>query len=404
MVVVVFDNFGPYHLARLKAAAKRTPLTGIEVAGVSYEYSWIPARKSETIRIIQLLPEATSVSISKAELATRLWNALSQVSPGAVLVPGWSTYASLATISWCTAKKIPSILMSESGESDQQRVWWEELIKQRIVRLCSSSLVGGQTHVDYAVKLGMGRERCFTGYDTVDNQYFAIKAEEARLHGFAIRRKCGLPENFFLASARFIAKKNLLGLIGAYACYRAEAERIGKTGSEIWELVLLGDGHLRSTIESHCSKLQIKDHVHMPGFKQYPDLPVYYGLAKAFIHASTTEQWGLVVNEAMASGLPVLVSNRCGCARDLVKEGVNGYTFNPYDGEQLAQLMVKLADLKSELSSMGAASKRIIANWGPERFADGLTKAIESAVKNQVPCATLFDRVLLRILMQRSAA
>jgi 1,2-diacylglycerol 3-alpha-glucosyltransferase len=59
------------------------------------------------------------------------------------------------------------------------------------------------------------------------------------------------------------------------------------------------------------------------------------GLASAFIQASTTEQWGLVVNEAMASGLPVLVSERCGCAPDLVKNGVNGYTFDPYDIKEI---------------------------------------------------------------------
>ena len=145
-----------------------------------------------------------------------------------------------------------------------------------------------------------------------------------------------------------------------------------------WSLVLLGDGALRPALNSQLSTLNLHDHVQMPGFKQYPDLPAYYGLANAFIHASTTEQWGLVVNEAMASGLPVLVSNRCGCATDLVQDGVNGFTFDPYNIEEMAQLMLKLSTLNpSQLSTMCAASQRIISNLGPERFAQGLKAAVE---------------------------
>ena len=73
--------------------------------------------------------------------------------------------------------------------------------------------------------------------------------------------------------------------------------------------------------ERERSALGLDNDVIFPGFIQYDELPAYYGLAKAFIHASTVEQWGLVVNEALAAGLPVLVSERCGCAPDLVREG-----------------------------------------------------------------------------------
>jgi glycosyltransferase involved in cell wall biosynthesis len=121
-------------------------------------------------------------------------------------------------------------------------------------------------------------------------------------------------------------------------------------------------------------------HVLLPGFKQYPDLRAYYGLASAFVHASTTEPWGLVVNEAMASGLPVLVSNRCGCAPDLVRDGVNGFTFDPGNVEQLAHLMLKVSTLNYQLSTFSVASRRIVASWGADRFASGLHQAAEAAL------------------------
>src|ERR1035441_6959071 len=149
-----------------------------------------------------------------------------------------------------------------------------------------------------------------------------------------------------------------------------------------WSLVLLGDGPLRSALNSQLSTLNLHSHVLLPGFKQYPDLPVYYGLASAFIHASTTEQWGLVVNEAMASGLPVLVSNRCGCATDLVQAGVNGFTFDPYNEQEMAALMLKVSAFNFPLSDFGSQSQRIISKWGVARFAAGVQAAGASALSH----------------------
>ncbi len=77
----------------------------------------------------------------------------------------------------------------------------------------------------------------------------------------------------------------------------------------------------------------------LPGFKPYDELPVYYALANAFVHASTSEQWGLVVNEAIATGLPVIVSNRCGCAPELVNG--NGFTFDPTNEDELTDAAVR---------------------------------------------------------------
>ena len=103
----------------------------------------------------------------------------------------------------------------------------------------------------------------------------------------------------------------------------------------------------------------------------------------------------------MASGLPVLVSNRCGCAPDLVQEGVNGFTFDPYNVEELAQLMLKISASNFPLSAFGDASHRIIADWSPERFAFGLQQAVEVALRVSRPRSTWFDRLLLKALVYR---
>jgi glycosyltransferase involved in cell wall biosynthesis len=313
-----------------------------------------------------------------------------------------------------------------------------------MVRLCSAGLVGGKSHADYVARLGMARDRIFLGYDVVDNAYFAAEAAKWRkqnaesgkqkapasgqwsvvsgqksdvttqvsvfqndLRPLTADRCPPPPTPYFLASARFVEKKNLPRLIQAYALYRKKSEvRPQKSDlrpptSDLWSLVLLGDGPFRPDLCSLISDLSLQDSVLLPGFKQYNELPAYYAHAGAFVHASTTEQWGLVVNEAMASGLPVIVSNRCGCAAELVHEGVNGFAFDPYNVEQLAQLMLKISAFNFPLSAFGSESQRLISSWGPERFARGLRDACQVAVSAPPPRPNLFDRLLLRALLMR---
>ena len=293
------------------------------------------------------------------------------------------------------------VVMSESARQDEPRTWWKEMIKPRIVTFFSAALVGSQRHADYLVELGMPRERIFTGYDVVDNEYFRQKAEEIRSQRSEVRQKYALPENYFLASARFIEKKNLPGLLSAYAQYRERSQGTGVTdpgynGGMPWDLVLLGDGPLRETLNAQLSTLNLHDSVHLPGFKQYNELPVYYGLAKAFVHASTTEQWGLVVNEAVASGLPVIVSNRCGCAPELV-DG-NGFTFDPGNEHELAARLLEMASLSDEeRKHLGDNSYRIAANFAPERFGQGLEEAVQAALSSPRK-ASLSETALLKLL------
>ncbi|MGH7984476.1 MAG: glycosyltransferase [Candidatus Udaeobacter sp.] len=396
-IAVVFHHIGPYHHARLNAAADRLPVTGIEWSAKGYD-SWGAADSPARYRKVSLFPEATDHYPAKAQLRRTFSSALEQANPDVVAVNGWNNFGSLVAANCCVRLGIPMIVMSESARQDEPRTWWKEMIKQRIVGLYSAALVGGQRHVDYLVELGMPRERVFTGYDVVDNDYFAESALEIRNSKFETRKKYGLPENYFLASARFIEKKNLPRLIKAYAKYRQTSE-VGGQKSEVtvpWDLVLLGDGPLKPDLCSLISDLRLTAHVHLPGFKQYEELPVYYALAKAFVHPSTTEQWGLVVNEATASGLPVIVSNRCGCVPELVQD--NGFIFEPTDEHELASRLLQMASLSDdERRRLGDASYRIAANFAPERFGQGLEQTAQLAL-NQPRKASLLCRTLVRLL------
>src|SRR6478752_4236681 len=391
-VAVVFHHIGPYHHARLNAAADRLSVTGIEWSAKGYD-AWGASATPVRYHKVSLFPEATAHCPGNAKLKQAFWAALEQARPDVVAVNGWNNFGSLVAADCCVRRGIPMVVMSESAQQDEPRAWWKEMIKRRIVTLYSAALVGGQRHVEYLVELGIPIERIFTGYDVVDNNYFAQHAVEIRNLKREIRNMHGLPENYFLASARFIEKKNLPTLIRAYATYRQKSEA---SGTPPWDLVLLGDGPLRETLNTQLSTLNLREHVYLPGFKPYDELPVYYALANAFVHASTTEQWGLVVNEAIASGLPVIVSNRCGCAPELVNG--NGFTFDPTNEHELTTRLLEMASLSDqERKQLGDNSYRIAANFAPERFGEGLERAASVAMGVPQKRFGVIDRALLLV-------
>jgi glycosyltransferase involved in cell wall biosynthesis len=394
-LAILFDNFGPYHVARLRAAARRFNVLGVEVVHRSAEYAWqASSTDREAFKRVTLSPSDIMFENSAAKLSNLLDRELSSFGPDAVAIPGWSSRGAFAALHWCLNNAIPAIVMSASSAHDKRRNRLKERIKCRYLSYCSAALVGGSGHAEYLRMLGLPGDCIFLGYDAVDNTHFGLNAEKIRDQKNKGRPKADLPENFFLASARFVEKKNLARLLEAYARYRVLAK------SQAWDLILLGDGPLRTVLSSRLSALGLNACVHLPGFKQYEELPDYYGSALAFVHASTTEQWGLVVNEAIASGLPVLVSNRCGCASELVQEGVNGFTFDPWDVKLIAQLMFRLSSLEIDaLAKMGEASRRISTDWGLQRFVSGLTAATERALQIGPKTASRLDRFLLRALM-----
>jgi len=401
-VAVVFHNIGPYHHARLNAAAERVSVTGIEWSAKGYD-AWGEPDTPALYHKISLFPEATEEYPNKAELRCAFSSALEQMNPDVVAVNGWNNFGSLIATICCMRRGIHMVVMSESARQDEPRTRWKETIKRRIVNLYSAALIGGQRHIDYLVELGMPRERIFSGYDVVDNDYFGRRTTDIRNShlrrgyggqaAFEIPDKRGLPENYFLASARFIEKKNLPRLISAYSKYRQKSQTAGKVP---WDLVLLGDGPLRETLNSQLFSLKLNEHVHLPGFKPYEELPDYYASANAFIHASAAEQWGLVVNEAIASGLPVIVSNRCGCAPELVNG--NGFVFDPTNEDELADRLLEMASLSNqERKDLGENSYRIAANFAPERFGEGLERASNVAIEVPEKRFGVIDRALLLV-------
>jgi glycosyltransferase involved in cell wall biosynthesis len=388
-------RLGPHHWARFDAAGALGPILGLEVSAETRDYAWDKVSGEGCFRRLTLFPEGDSRTAPGSEVIRRLRAALDQHQPEAVAILGWSEKSALGALDWCVKNQVPAVLLSDSTAISNPRPWWREVLKRRLVRLCRAALVAGKPQADYLADLGFVRERIFTGWDVVDNHYFAARADAARREAKTLRRRLGLPENYFLAVNRFVEVKNLPRLLQAYAEYRATA------GSKAWKLVLVGDGPLKPRILQLREELALGDDLILPGFRQYPELPTFYGLARAFLLASTCETWGLVVNEAMASGLPVLVSDRCGCAVDLVDPRRNGFTFDPQDVPAFAALMLRLASDEKRLTALGQASREMIEQWSLQTFASNLHRAVQAARTVPESNATLLDRLLLWALTRR---
>lgn len=384
-LVVQFPRLGPYHAARLEAAAGRGEVLALESAPGGDEYLWESAARPERFTRERLAEEERGLPAAVAR-------ALARLQPDVVALCGWSDPAALAGLRFCLGSGTPAILMSDSLPASSERRW-RRALRSRVVRLFGAALVGGAAHADYLVALGLPRERIFTGYDVVDNEHFARGADAARRGADSARQERGLPARYFLACQRLIAEKNIPGLLEAFALYRRRA------GADAWSLVVAGDGPLRLELSRLVRESGLQAEVRLTGAVGYTELPALYGLAGALVHASVSDTWGLVVNEAMAAALPVLVSRRCGCAAELVREGENGFTFDPDDAKGLAGLLQQMAEEPRERrEALGRAGRAAIAAWSPDAFASGLWSAAASADRRR---ADRISDALLRALASR---
>lgn len=396
-VAICFWRLGPYHHARLEAASRLMDVEAVEFVGHDNVYAWDLVDGARGFRRTILQATYDGSRRARRQAIEKMNATLSRVRPDVVAIPGWALPDALMALIWCQRHRTPAVLMSESTAWDSPRHPLKEWLKRRVVGQCSAALVGGSSHVEYAVELGMPREAVWSGYDIVDNSHFTQGADAARASAPAQRQRLGLDRPYFLASARFLPQKNLMTLIEAYAL-SLDRDAGHDHG---WDLVLLGDGPLRGTLEARRGQLALDGRLHMPGFVQYPELPAYYGLASAFVHASTTEPWGLVVNEAMASGLPVVVSRRCGCAADLVRHGQNGFTIDPENLPAMATLLREMTTATFPLTEMAQASRLLIRDWSPSRFAQGLRNAAVHALNRGPRVVRTIDTLIIESLLRR---
>lgn len=301
----------------------------------------------------------------------QLFHRLRALPKGLVVVNGWQ-YASYA-IAFLAAKISGHIVgirceapaykeLNRSGLRNKVRSWLlgDILFKHIINRFL---FLGTQNRAFYTY-YGVQDHALFFSPYSIDNDRFTQGVKLWNAAAERDRLQIGHDDFVILFTGKFIEVKRPLDLLMAF-------EEVMLSNAH---LVLVGDGALKETMMSYVRENAISN-VHFVGFVNQTELPKYYALSDVLVLCSESETWGLSVNEAMASGLPIVVSDGVGCADDLVRSGQNGYVFTKGDYLALKVALEEVARRKQEGSSMGEYSFEIIQEYSLQNSADGIVAA-----------------------------
>jgi glycosyltransferase involved in cell wall biosynthesis len=388
--MMIWDHFGPYHDARIAGLRRwaSARVWAVQFASVNATYDWKNSfleRNEEAVLTLQEKLPAEELGFWRAFVsAFRLFR---DKRPEVVFCPSYWPARSLAVVLAARLVGAKTVMMNESHAGTEKSGGAGRLVKRALIKFFDAALVGGGPHRRHFTALGMAAERIFTGYDAVDNDHFQREAAAARADKKGTRMALRLPERYILNLGRMVQKKNLPTLVRAFAL----AKKSGLDDNV--HLVLVGSGEKELSLKALCSELELfwndvsatagdlpSAEVLFYGFRQIDQNPSFYALADCFVLPSLYEEWGLVVNEAMACGLPVIVSNTAGCAEDLVLDGQNGYAFDPGSEDELAQKLLAIYAESDRIRSMGQESARIIESWGCDGFAKNAIFAAQMAL------------------------
>lgn len=298
---------------------------------------------------------------------------IDEFRPDVALVLGWQELSLVQAIRACRRRRVPVILRGESvPRRDRPRpVRW---LQRHLVRQSAAVLAIGTRNRRFYAELGVPSARIVDAPYCVDNQRFGTAARTLRPRRGDIRRSLGVPSDAFclLFAGKLEAKKRPLDLIEAVALARA-------SGAGVHALIV-GDGPLRAECQSRIAALGAP--VGLLGFRNQSELPEVYVAADALVLPSDDrETWGLVVNEAMASGVPVIASDSVGCAPDLVRDSETGAVYRCGDIGELARLITDWSADREAVAAMARrAEARIRGEFSIERAVEGLAVAVDRIV------------------------
>lgn len=402
-VAVTHTTFKLYWHARLESLRhfldeRGANLTALEVAGKgsAYEFADHAQTSPKAAWWHCLFPNQRLEDLSPGHICRVLYERLDSIDPAVVLAGPIAFPPGVTAVRWACSRGRRVIVMDNVRPEDVPRPWIVDVVKRRIYRQVDAMLIPAPSHQRSFRFWGVPDDKMFFGLNVIDEAFYTQRAEQWRRQGRdAIVGEQRLPERFFLGVGRQVSKKNWDGLLRAYAAYCARQ-------SDPWGLVLVGDGPERRRLEEIRRQRALRTVTFVP-FQDSERLCAFYAAASALVLPSVRgETWGNVVNEAMACGLPVLVSRECGCAETMVRNGCNGWTFTGQSDDELAACLERMSLLPIEaLKQMGAASRAIGKQWGLHRFAEGAWEAIQSVAGRPRVRRSPLDTLLLRLWQGR---
>lgn len=359
---LLFAQFAAYHIDRCEAVGRRmagrADVMAVEVATSSATYAWEASGDVAAARKVTLFPGASYDAIPWPRRLLSQFRALRRCHLVLIGI-GYNEPDIIVLSLLLRLCGVKVVVLSESKFDDKPRRAGFELVKAAVLAPYSAAIVGASRHRAYFRFLGFRRRAVLPGYDS-------IGVERIRAMGGGQLAPGGKPfaERDFVYVGRFVDKKNLVELVEAYALYRAKA------GIAARRLVLIGSGVEEAAIRARAAQLGVTDQIDFPGFLGADEVARRLSGSLALVLPSLEEQWGLVVNEALAFGLPVIASSAVGSADVLVRNLVNGYIVEPGQPESLGQALLAMAADPARWEAMVAASHKRAWLGDTERLAD----------------------------------
>jgi glycosyltransferase involved in cell wall biosynthesis len=272
---------------------------------------------------------------------------------------------------------IPLVVCYERwAHTERYAQWYRRLYRKLALHFTDVVCCNGQFCLDYTKSLGMPRDRLTTGHmvaDTHDLQKAADTVTDAER--YEIRAGWNVQGIVFLYVGRLIRIKGVAQLLKAWAKFEQQQK-------ESATLVLVGGGLEESSLHELADNLNLQG-VHFAGLVDYNQIHKYYASADAFIIPTLEDNWSLVVPEAMACSLPILCSKYNGCWPELVRDGENGWIFDPLDPEDVLRCLNEAIKSNSYLAKMGSESRRIVADYTPQKAAEAIYTSCEMAMERK---------------------
>lgn len=294
-----------------------------------------------------------------------------------IVIGGYEKPAYIALSLLCRMYRKPYVLLYDGISTSRLQDapnGYKHKLKATVVDHAAAVFGNGEVSRRYFSRVfGYPEARIYNQYLSVDGRSIQELARHRDYYREKLRTKYGLApeEQVLVYSGRLIAIKNMATVI----------EAVGAMENPVTVFVI-GGGEQEDELQQQARETGVK--LIITGFlSRQEDVFQHYMLGDAFILPSLIEPWGLVVNEALAGGLPVIVSENCGCAPDLVKEGVNGYTVDPNDIRQMA-IVIKKAFTELDHKRAAEEARRLTEQWSFAGSRASFTELLEYVQKTHL--------------------
>jgi glycosyltransferase involved in cell wall biosynthesis len=378
-VMFIWDRFGPSHVDRCEAAgaglADRFRTYGLEIASYDAKYAWEKSGTGASFTKITVFPDRVRSSVNQLVCFLAVARTCLSVRPRFVFACNYEDPVIFALMILLRGMGVRVFNMQDSKFDDKQRYLVSELAKSLLYCPYHGALVGSYRSADYLRLLGVPERRIFVGYDAISVERIrALAGSPAAPEGAAHA------ERHFTIIARFIPEKNLPRTLEAYAAYARDCLHDGRKPRE---LHLCGSGELEPMLRDYCERAGLTQ-VIFRGFLQEEEVAKVLASTLALILPSAQETFGLVINEAIAMGVPVLISTKPGARDLLVRNGVNGYVFEPDAMEALTHYLSLLDRDAGEWQRLSRASSQFVPMADAQIFVQAVRSAVNSFARPEV--------------------